>query len=385
MIDMLVNYRDNFDLNDDITYLNSAFMGLLPIESVKAGYKGIDLKSKAWKIHTKDFYDPPELVRKLASELLICDDNDIFLIPSSSYGLATFANNFNLKDKKTILLLEEEFPSNVYIWKELALKQNGLIKFVKRPNDDDWTNEIINNIDENIGLISIPQTHWVDGAYIDLEKISNHIKNTEIALAIDATQSAGILNLNINKIKPDVLVVSSYKWLLGPYSLGFAYIDKKYQINSKPLEFNWMSMANKPEGDKFPDLLDYDNDLIESARRFDFGHRGNIHLIPILESSLKFLKKIKINNIKRHIETINKMIIANISNLNVSVIEEKYRSPHYLGIRLENEISENFIESLSQNNIFISNRGKFSLRVSPHIWNNENDVDKFVENIKNII
>ena len=385
MIDMLLNYRDKFDVKDDITYLNSAFMGLLPIESVKAGYKGIDIKSKAWGIHTKDFYNPPERVRELASELLFCSKNDIFFIPSSSYGLATFANNFNLEDEKTILLLEEEFPSNVYIWKELAIKQNAVIKFVKRPKDDDWTNEIINNIDENTGLISIPQTHWIDGAYIDLEKISNHINNTDIALAIDATQSAGILDLNINKIKPDVLVVSSYKWLLGPYSLGFAYIDKKYQIDSKPLEFNWMSMANEPEGDKFPDLLDYDNDLHKSARRFDFGHRGNIHLMPILESSLNFLKKIKTNNIMRHIETINKMIIANLSNLKVSVIEEKYRSPHYLGIRLENEISDNFIDSLSKNNIFISNRGKSSLRVSPHIWNNENDVDKFIENIKIII
>ena len=227
MNDMLINYRDKFDLNDDISYLNSAYMGLLPIQSVKAGYKGIDLKAKAWNIHTEDFYNPPERVRALAADLLSCSDNDIFFMPSSSYGLATFANNFKLNNKKTILLLEEEFPSNVYIWKDLALRQNAKIKYVKRPKNNNWTDEIINNIDINTGLISVPQTHWVDGAFIDLEKISDYIKNTDIALAVDATQSAGILKLQIDKIKPDILVISSYKWLLGPYSLGFAYIDKK--------------------------------------------------------------------------------------------------------------------------------------------------------------
>tara|TARA_B110000438_G_scaffold34715_1_gene34523 strand:+ start:158 stop:1315 length:1158 start_codon:yes stop_codon:yes gene_type:complete len=385
MNDMLINYRDKFDLNDDISYLNSAYMGLLPIQSVKAGYKGIDLKAKAWNIHTEDFYNPPERVRALAADLLSCSDNDIFFMPSSSYGLATFANNFKLNNKKTILLLEEEFPSNVYIWKDLALRQNAKIKYVKRPKNNNWTDEIINNIDINTGLISVPQTHWVDGAFIDLEKISDYIKNTDIALAVDATQSAGILKLQIDKIKPDILVISSYKWLLGPYSLGFAYIDKKYQINSKPLEFNWMSMYQKPTDGMFPDLLDYENDLIDTARRFDFGHRGNVHLMPILESSLKFLKNIKRKNILNHIEAINKIIINNLSDLNVSFIEEKYRSPHYLGILLENKISDNFIEILSKNNVFISNRGKFSLRVSPHLWNNENDVDKFLEAIKNII
>ena len=161
-----------FNIDEDVAYLNSAYMGLLPKESVLRGSQGFELKSKSWNIHWEDFYIRPENTRKLFSKLINADTDSIFFTPSASYGFAVFVNNFKLKDKKTILLLEEEFPSNVWIWKELAKIDNGLVKFVQRPSDDNWTSSIINSIDKDTAIVSVPNCHWTDGGLIDLEILS---------------------------------------------------------------------------------------------------------------------------------------------------------------------------------------------------------------------
>ena len=132
MTEQISHYRIYFNIDEDVAYLNSAYMGLLPKESVLRGSQGFELKSKSWNIHWEDFYIRPENTRKLFSKLINADIDSILFKPSASYGFALFVNNFKLKDKKTILLLEEEFPSNVWIWKELAKRDNGLVKFVQR-------------------------------------------------------------------------------------------------------------------------------------------------------------------------------------------------------------------------------------------------------------
>ena len=172
MNDNKTNHKDLFNLDRKIVYLNSAYMGLLPKDSVAKGIEGLEFKSKAWEIEWKDFYAAPENTRKLFANIINSDTNSIFFVPSASYGFATFAKNFNLTSRKTILLLEEEFPSNVWVWKDLAQRDNGNIKFVKRPENDDWTSAILENINDQTALISVPNCHWTDGGLIDLLKLS---------------------------------------------------------------------------------------------------------------------------------------------------------------------------------------------------------------------
>ncbi len=161
-------HRDLFNLDKNIVYLNSAYMGLLPKESVARGSEGLEFKSKAWEIEWKDFYKIPENTRQLFAKIINSDTDSIFFVPSASYGFATFAKNFNLTNRKTILLLEEEFPSNVWVWKDLADKNNGNVKFVKRPENDDWTSAILEEINDQTALVSVPNCHWTDGGLIDL-------------------------------------------------------------------------------------------------------------------------------------------------------------------------------------------------------------------------
>ena len=384
MNDNKTNHKDLFNLDRKIVYLNSAYMGLLPKDSVAKGIEGLEFKSKAWEIEWKDFYAAPENTRKLFANIINSDTNSIFFIPSASYGFATFAKNFNLTSRKTILLLEEEFPSNVWVWKDLAERDNGNIKFVKRPKNDDWTSAILENINDQTALISVPNCHWTDGGLIDLLKLSNECKNKDIALTIDGTQSVGAMPVDIQNIKPDLLVVSGYKWCLGPYSLGAAYIDKKYH-DGIPIEHNWMAKYPLPEDNYVPNMTKYEDFTIENARRFDFGQRGNFHLMPVFEESLSLINRLSPEYIYAYVGKLNEEIIKKTSEIGFTHIDDEYRAKHYLGLRFENEIPDKFIDKLMTENIYISSRGKRALRVTPHIWNDYSDVDKFVTALSKIL
>tara|TARA_B000000532_G_scaffold28681_1_gene19690 strand:- start:10124 stop:11278 length:1155 start_codon:yes stop_codon:yes gene_type:complete len=384
MTEQISNYRKYFNIDEDVAYLNSAYMGLLPKESVLRGSQGFELKSKSWKIHWEDFYIKPENTRKLFSKLINADTDSIFFTPSASYGFAVFVNNFKLKDKKTILLLEEEFPSNVWIWKELAKRDNGIVKFVQRPSDDNWTSSIINSINKDTAIVSVPNCHWTDGGLIDLEILSKELKKNNISLAIDGTQSVGVMPIDINKIKPDFMVVSGYKWCLGPYSLGLAYIDEKYHKGS-PIEHNWLSKFDIPVDNTVPDMTNYKDFDFENARKYDFGQRGNFHLIPALESSLELILSITPNSIYNHVDKLNEEILKVTSEMGISHIERNFRAKHYLGLRFKNEVPNNFVDNLAKEKIFISARGKKSIRVTPHIWNNKNDIDKLITGLRKVL
>ena len=384
MNDNKTNHKDLFNLDRKIVYLNSAYLGLLPKDSVAKGIEGLEFKSKAWEIEWKDFYAAPENTRKLFANIINSDTNSIFFVPSASYGFATFAKNFNLTSRKTILLLEEEFPSNVWVWKDLAERDNGNIKFVKRPENDDWTSAILENINDQTALISVPNCHWTDGGLIDLLKLSNECKNKDIALTIDGTQSVGAMPVDIQNIKPDLLVVSGYKWCLGPYSLGAAYIDKKYH-DGIPIEHNWMAKYPLPEDNYVPNMTKYEDFTIENARRFDFGQRGNFHLMPVFEESLSLINRLSPEYIYAYVGKLNEEIIKKTSEIGFTHIDDQYRAKHYLGLRFENEIPDKFIDKLMTENIYISSRGKRALRVTPHIWNDYADVDKFVTALSKIL
>src|SRR5262249_279639 len=123
------------------------------------------------------------------------------------------------------------------------------------------------------------------GGFVDREAIGAACRRVGAALCIDATQSVGALPLDIKRIDPDFVAVASYKWLLGPYSLGFLYVAPRRQVG-RPVEHNWMARGNSED---FAGLVNYQDQFQAGARRFDVGERSNFALMPVAEASLRLL------------------------------------------------------------------------------------------------
>src|SRR4029079_5058632 len=133
----------------------------------------------------------------------------------ASYGLAVAAANVPVKVGQRLLVLAEEFPSNVYPWRELAERSGGQVVYVRRPEDGDWTRAVLAELDERCALVAVPHCHWTDGGLVDLVRVGARAREVGAALAVDATQSLGALPLSVAEVRPDFLAAAGYKWLMG--------------------------------------------------------------------------------------------------------------------------------------------------------------------------
>lgn len=365
--------RHLFDIPDDVAYLNCAYISPLLNEVHHAGVAGTERKRRPWEILPPDFFSEAETARKLFAALIGASGEDIALIPAASYGIATAARNLPLPRGSRVLMLENQFPSNVYVWRELARENGATILTLPRPRDDDWTRVILESLDEKVSIAAMPHVHWTDGALIDLERVGARCRDVGAGLVIDGTQSVGALPFDVKSVKPDFLAVASYKWLLGPYAAGFLYVAPRWQ-EGVPIEHNWIDREGSED---FAGLVDYRNTYQAGARRFDVGERGNIHLLPMVNAGLRRLLAWGVGNIQATIRGRTNRIAERAAQLGVETLPPDQRAGHYLGLRFPGGFPAGLAERLANERVYVSVRGQTAVRVTPHLWVNDEDEDRF--------
>ena len=315
------------------------------------------------------------------AELFKISHKNVSLIPSASYGISTAAKNIKLtKTKNKILILKDQFPSNVYPWMELVRNNMGIIEKIDSCNEKSITEKLIDRINEQVIAVAIPNIRWTDGYVLDLERISIACKNYDVKLILDLTQSAGAMEIDLGKIKPDFAIIANYKWMLGPYSTGFMYVSDNF-IEGIPLEETWIGRKNSED---FSKLTVYQSEYNFDSIRFDMGQRANFTLMPGVMAALEQLHDWGIKNIENTLYENNKIICKGLNELGFDILEENKRAPHFISAKLPSLEGNLVIKKLKMNNIFISERSGY-LRITPHLWNNEQDFLKLLECLKLII
>lgn len=375
---LLPSQRALFDIPEDVAYLNSAYMGPMPKLAVAAGEAGMRAKLQPWTIAPVDFFTESEAVRALFAQLVNATADDIALVPSVSYGMAVAANILPLKAGQTVITLAEQFPSNVYPWIELAKKNDARFIGIPRPADDDWTARVLERIDASTGIVALPHCHWTDGGLLDLVAIGAACRRVGAALCIDATQSMGVMPFDVAAIQPDFLVAGGYKWLLGPYTYGYLYVAKPWQ-GGMPIEQNWIA---RKDSENFAGLVDYKSDYQPGARRFDVGERSNFALTPAAKASLDYLLGLGTARIYATLKTRNDAIAERArAELGLDTVRADRRAGHYLGLRFGGAVPADLPGKLAAQKIFVSVRGK-AMRVTPHVYNTEADIERLFAVLK---
>jgi len=383
---MLANQKDKFRLPENVSYLNGAYMSPSLKSVEKIGHKAISQKCFPYEIGAKDFFIHSENLRKqFASFIEVTDYQNIAIIPSVSYGMANVANNVTLKNNDEIIIVDEQFPSNVYVWQKVAQKNNASIKIIKPPTTFEkrgeiWNQSILDAINDKTKVVTLGPLHWADGTLFDLKAIREKTKAHNALLIIDGSQSVGALPFSVKEIKPDALIVVAYKWLLGPYSFGMAYYSD-YFNDGEPIENNWINRFNSED---FSGLVNYESRYQPKAGRYNMGEYSNFVNTPMLAKSLEQLQEWNPQQIQEYCYQISKKVITELRAIGCFIEEDKYRAKHLFGVYLPKHINLDKLKSkFKEHNIFVSFRGE-AIRVSCNVYNDEGDFEKLVDCFKNI-
>lgn len=373
---LIPNQRDLFDIPEDVAYFNTATMGPMTRASVEAGCHGLARKLHPWTIPDTDFFADTERLRPLLAELIGSETDGIAFSPSVSYSLATAAKNLRLSKNQEILILADQFPSNVYAWRDLAAATGATLRTISTNGCETLSDALLSAIGSHTGLVACAHVRWTDGALIDLASIGRRCREVGAALALDLTQSCGALGFDVNLVRPDFVAVAAYKWLLAPYATGFLYVAPEHRRGT-PLEQNWITR----EGSfNFARLIDYTDTYGPGAQRFDMGERSNFALLPAFEAAVRTILGWGVANIEETLGARNAVLADRLAEIGLSCPPAAHRGPHYLCALLPASAPDDLTTRLKADGIYVSRRGD-RLRITQHLFTTDADTERFVSRL----
>jgi selenocysteine lyase/cysteine desulfurase len=236
----------------------------------------------------------------------------------------------------------------------------------------DWTEAPLAVIEDTTAIVSVPQVHWTDGAWIDLERLGHRAHDMGAALIIDASQSLGVLPLDVADLAPDFVVSVGYKWLLGPFGRGLLWVAPKHR-DGQPLEENWIV---RKDAEQFARLVDYRDAYQPGARRYDRGARTMFERTPMAVTALEQILEWRVERIAASLAAVASRIEDRLTGLGLHG-PVRQRGPHMLGLPLPADAAH-VTQTLASRRVHAALRGS-PLRISPHLHTTDQDVDRLVD------
>jgi selenocysteine lyase/cysteine desulfurase len=370
---MIASQRDRFAIPAEVHYLNCAYMAPLSHDVIAAMDEGARAKASPWRYRPADFFTVAEQFRERAARLAGVPQDSVAIVPSASYALAVAAANVPLARGQEVVVLAGQFPSNVYVWQDLAKRVGGRLRAVERPSQSCWSEAVLDAIGPDTGIVAVPHCHWADGRVVDLVAVGAKARSFGAALVLDLTQSLGAMPLDFAAVDPDFAVAACYKWLMGPYGTGMLYVAPRHHAGT-PIEHNWINRAGSED---FARLVEYREDFQPGARRFDMGEKANPPLLMGAGGGLDFLLEFGVEAIAETLAAKTEAIAARAAAQGMEAAPVGVRAPHFLSLGFGGCVPAGLTERLAARNVHVSLRGQ-SLRVTPHLYNDEADIDALI-------
>src|SRR3954471_4015068 len=374
---MLTSQRALFDIPSDVAYLNAAGWSPLPRATQEAGRAAVSRKGQPWKL-TPDFAEAQhDRARAAAAALIGAEARDIALVSSVGYGVAIAGKVLTIPRGARVLVLENDHTSPVLEWVSRADAQGFTVETIAQPANGDWTSAVLEAIERPgaspLSLASISSIHWSDGGLLDMQAIRDALRRHGAALLVDATHGVGVIATDVKGLDPDFLIFPTYKWVLGPYGRAFVYAAKRHQ-EGVPLEQTSFGRRNvKAENPVYFE----DTRYLPDARRYDMGERDHFISMEMAAIGMEMVASWGSGPIVKRLSALTLRISQGLAGANVRLAEARFRAPHILCLGFPGDSVGNLIAALADEQIYVASRlGR--MRISPHVYNDEADVDRFV-------
>ncbi|MBI5184914.1 MAG: aminotransferase class V-fold PLP-dependent enzyme [Nitrospinae bacterium] len=310
-----------------------------------------------------------EGVRRQFAGIIGAYPGEIAFVKNTSHGLSIVANGLDWNKGDNIVTARGEFPANIYPW--MALKDRGVeLRTVMPRNGRVAVEDLAKAIDARTRLLTISSVEFGNGFRNDLESIGRLCKEKNILFCVDAIQSLGALPLDVRKCYIDFLSTDGHKWLLAPEGTGCFYCSMEKLDLLKPPLIGWNSVKNSR------DYSHYNFTLRPDAQRFEEGS-PSVMGISALGASLGLLQEIGLDKIEERVLFITDRIISGLEERGYAI-----RTPRGDGeksgiVSFQSRKPATILQQLLAGKDVACAARDGALRVSPHFYNSEEEVNRF--------
>jgi selenocysteine lyase/cysteine desulfurase len=365
--------REMFPITQNKAFLNHASQSPLPKPVAEAMRKYVYESSnfseisREWDDGGKPFF----------AELIGASKEEIALVENTSVGLNIVANVLDYPRGANVVTTDLEYPSVVYPY--LKKRWNLGVRYVKNVKGKILLEDFEKAVDDNTVVIAVSHVEYVNGFRNDLKALAELAHQHGAFLVVDVIQSAGAIQVDVKRDNVDFLAAACYKWLLGPCGAGYLYIRKDLVNDFEPPFIGWASV--KPEVFETIDFWDiWQLNFPEDASKFQVGSPSFISFIGATEA-LKLLLEAGIKNVEKRILNLADLLIEKIKGLGLELqtSEEPEHRSGIVNFKISNPAER--VRKLAEKGFMVSARSH-GIRVSPHFYNTEEEINNFVKELK---
>ena len=371
-------YRNEFAHFENVTYLNAALQGPMPLVAAREAQAALEWKTHPYRLADSAYFELPDRIREKVARLIGSRADEIAVTTGASAGLAAVAAGIDWKSGDEVLVGQGEFPAHFSTW--LRYQQAGklCVRVVEGRGRFISADDYIESIGPRTRLISASFVRFDNGARLDAARLARACERVGAALLLDITQAAGTMPMNIRDLGASMAVSSGYKWLLGPYGVGFFWIAQEW-IDRLPLGAVYF-MALEGARD-FHSLPTADVRAMPGARRWDSAETANFTNLAAFDASLDLVLRVGTDAVERFIDRLVAEIIDGLGRTRcvlASPAERERRGPYVCVSARNPNDTVALYQKLRVAGVSVSLRGR-ALRIAPHIYNTPEDIARLMK------
>jgi len=319
--------------------------------------------------------------RNLFAQLIKARSEEIALVPNTSTGLNIVANLLRYPRNSNVVTTDLEFPSVVYPWLRIGMESNLEIRYVKNMRGRLRLEDFEKAVNDDTVAVIISHVEYGNGFKNDLRVIAEIAHDHGAFLVVDACQSAGAVSIDVKRERVDFLATSCYKWLLGPCGAGFLYVKEDLIEDAEPIFVGWTSVKHE-----IFETVDLWNNtqliLSETASRFETGTLSLMSYVGAT-AALKLILEYGIEKIENRIMRLTSYLIERLKEEGFTLQTSEEPSNRSGIVNLKASKPKEKVEELLKRRVVVSARMN-GIRVSPHFYNTEDELEKFLTHLKEI-
>lgn len=364
-------YRALFPITRERAYLNHAALGPLSTRAVDALAEYARDQALRADHATEERKLRREATRAKLAALIGAEPSEIAMVKNTPDALGMVAVGLRWRPGDRIVSSDQEFPANIYPWRNLA--ERGVeLELVKSRDGAVPLEAILEAIDGRTRLVALSWVEFSTGYRNDVATIGRACHERGALMAVDGIQGIGALRFDVRALGVDFLGFSSHKWLLGPLGVGWLYCRRELQGE---LDVVMIGQASVDQGSSW---LDYDRELWPDARRFEAGAPNSLGLAGV-EAALDVFADVGMERVEGQIKALTDRLASGLEDRGYRLAARR-GADDWSGVvsfSSERHDPEALHARLEQARVSTSVR-EGRVRVSPHFYNTADEIDALV-------